>query len=207
MANTYIQTHARLAEPALPPPPANGKKAPDAANTDSARLAIHTALVTDSLEEHHRQAKLDSLMLVKNQLEADMAAANNLLGLGAWLPDWLPVVILKDSVAGKDTIYTVYSPSYAQEFKRSTAEKTIAMDKGKKTAKVHISRSEKFSYLWSLLCDHLIGFLITAVAISLGAPFWFDLLNKLMKLRTSVKEETDSTEGPKNSVSPDKRVG
>jgi hypothetical protein len=29
------------------------------------------------------------------------------------------------------------------------------------------------------------GWLITALAISLGAPFWFDLLNKLMKLRGS----------------------
>lgn len=33
----------------------------------------------------------------------------------------------------------------------------------------------------------LIGWGITALAISLGAPFWFDLLNKLMKLRTSIK--------------------
>jgi hypothetical protein len=31
------------------------------------------------------------------------------------------------------------------------------------------------------------GWLITAFALSLGAPFWFDLLNKVVKLRTSVK--------------------
>ena len=30
------------------------------------------------------------------------------------------------------------------------------------------------------------GFLLTAIAISLGAPFWFDLLNKLMQIRGSV---------------------
>jgi hypothetical protein len=36
----------------------------------------------------------------------------------------------------------------------------------------------------------IIGWLITALAISLGAPFWFDLLNKLMKLRTSVAAGT-----------------
>ncbi|MBS1611809.1 MAG: hypothetical protein JST49_03245 [Bacteroidetes bacterium] len=34
----------------------------------------------------------------------------------------------------------------------------------------------------------LIGFILTALAISLGAPFWFDLLNKVMKLRNSVKK-------------------
>jgi hypothetical protein len=33
------------------------------------------------------------------------------------------------------------------------------------------------------------GFLLTALAICLGAPFWFDLLNKLVKIRgTGTKE-------------------
>ena len=31
----------------------------------------------------------------------------------------------------------------------------------------------------------IIGWLITALALSLGAPFWFDLLNKIIKLRNS----------------------
>jgi hypothetical protein len=34
-----------------------------------------------------------------------------------------------------------------------------------------------------------LGFLLTAFAISLGAPFWFDLLNKLVKLRSAGKKE------------------
>jgi len=34
------------------------------------------------------------------------------------------------------------------------------------------------------------GWIITALALSLGAPFWFDLLNKLMKLRGSVATPT-----------------
>lgn len=33
---------------------------------------------------------------------------------------------------------------------------------------------------------NLLGCLLTAIALSLGAPFWFDLLNKLMKLRGAV---------------------
>lgn len=32
----------------------------------------------------------------------------------------------------------------------------------------------------------IIGWLITALALSLGAPFWFDLLNKMMQLRGSI---------------------
>jgi len=34
------------------------------------------------------------------------------------------------------------------------------------------------------------GYFFTAIAISLGAPFWFDLLNKLMKVRSSTKQST-----------------
>jgi hypothetical protein len=44
---------------------------------------------------------------------------------------------------------------------------------------------------------NLLGCLITALALSLGAPFWFDLLNKFMKLRTSLvtqpKKESSDT--------------
>ena len=39
----------------------------------------------------------------------------------------------------------------------------------------------------------LLGWLLTALAISLGAPFWFDLLNKLMKLRSSVSPDEGKT--------------
>ena len=43
------------------------------------------------------------------------------------------------------------------------------------------------------------GCLLTALAISLGAPFWFDLLSKLMQLRGSKKVE-DSTKNNKNKT-------
>jgi hypothetical protein len=40
------------------------------------------------------------------------------------------------------------------------------------------------------LLKSLLGWTITAIALSMGAPFWFDLLNKLMKLRGSVATPT-----------------
>ena len=44
----------------------------------------------------------------------------------------------------------------------------------------------------------LLGFLITALAICLGAPFWFDLLNKLVRLRgTGAKESSETSLLPK----------
>jgi hypothetical protein len=41
-------------------------------------------------------------------------------------------------------------------------------------------------------CVTVFGWLITALALSLGAPFWFDLLNKLMKLRSAMSISTSS---------------
>lgn len=44
-------------------------------------------------------------------------------------------------------------------------------------------------YPWSQGTDanHVLGFALTALAASLGAPFWFDLLNKLVNLRAGSK--------------------
>ena len=38
------------------------------------------------------------------------------------------------------------------------------------------------------------GWLLTALAVSLGAPFWFDLLNKMMVIRSTVKPHEKSPE-------------
>jgi hypothetical protein len=46
---------------------------------------------------------------------------------------------------------------------------------------------------------HWLGWLITGLAISLGAPFWFDLLNKIIVVRSTVKpQEKSPAEGSKD---------
>jgi hypothetical protein len=48
----------------------------------------------------------------------------------------------------------------------------------------------------SNLGSSLIGWIVTALAVSLGAPFWFDLLNKFMVIRSTVKPyEKSAPEG------------
>ena len=47
---------------------------------------------------------------------------------------------------------------------------------------------------WQHLLLPLLGWLITAGAISLGAPFWFDFLNKFMVVRATVKPHEKSLE-------------
>ncbi len=56
------------------------------------------------------------------------------------------------------------------------------------------AKSEE-SMSWPL---KVIGWLITTVAISLGAPFWFDLLNKFMAVRSSMKPKEKSPEEEKS---------
>ena len=46
---------------------------------------------------------------------------------------------------------------------------------------------------------HWMGWLITALALSLGAPFWFDLLNKFIVVRSTVKPKEKSQDEPSKS--------
>jgi hypothetical protein len=50
------------------------------------------------------------------------------------------------------------------------------------------------SWLLGIIGDHGFGWLLTALAISLGAPFWFDLLNKFIVVRSTVKPKEKSPE-------------
>lgn len=47
---------------------------------------------------------------------------------------------------------------------------------------------------WENILEPLLGWTTTALAISLGAPFWFDLLNKMMVIRSTVKPREKSRE-------------
>jgi hypothetical protein len=61
---------------------------------------------------------------------------------------------------------------------------------------------------WDDVIAPLLGWLITAFAATLGAPFWFDLLNKFMVIRSTVKphekspEEGSEDRQPKTPPSP-----
>ena len=56
---------------------------------------------------------------------------------------------------------------------------------------------------WQEISDHWIGWLITALAVSLGAPFWFDVLNKIIVIRSTVKPaEKSGPEASKDCQSP-----
>jgi hypothetical protein len=51
-----------------------------------------------------------------------------------------------------------------------------------------------FGEAWHAYLVPVIGWLLTAFAITLGAPFWFDILNKIMVIRSTVKPHEKSPE-------------
>lgn len=163
--------------------------------------------------------KLDSLLAIKKQLQEDISKANSILGFGGWPPDTIFVNI----DPAKNTRYYI-PPIDEQSIPKSVRDSVVIeyelakngepTKKVKKAGNVYVikesfSINEKFHYLFRLLKNHFFGFLMTAMAISLGAPFWFDFLNKIMKLRTSSKEEINipADSASATTTSPLNRVG
>lgn len=145
------------------------------------------------------QKKLDSLLDIKKMLDIDINNANSILGVGGWLPDTV-----------KLSITQISNKKISSPFIDEALIPTRKPDKINPDGSEHFKFQfwEKLLAFFSLLHLHFWGFLTTALAISLGAPFWFDLLNKLMKLRTSVKQPTDSTYTTNaDSLSPLNRIG
>jgi hypothetical protein len=57
--------------------------------------------------------------------------------------------------------------------------------------------------LWNDVLAPVVGWLITALAAMLGAPFWFDVLNKVMVIRSTVKpHEKRPEKAPKDRPAP-----
>ncbi|HXO22575.1 MAG TPA: hypothetical protein VOA87_21850 [Thermoanaerobaculia bacterium] len=56
--------------------------------------------------------------------------------------------------------------------------------------------------LGSTILFHLWGWLLTAIAASLGAPFWFDMLNKVITIRSAGKAPEETPKSPKEVPQP-----
>ena len=63
-------------------------------------------------------------------------------------------------------------------------------------------KNEKFTCSFYWLFQAIIGWFITIAAVSLGAPFWFDLLRKVSNIRKSLKVEKNVPDSQKVSRTP-----
>jgi hypothetical protein len=55
----------------------------------------------------------------------------------------------------------------------------------------------------ALFWTKILGILLTAIAASLGAPFWFDLLNRFVSIRSTGKAPEERPKGPKEVLQPE----
>lgn len=144
-------------------------------------------------------AKLDSILLIKKKLDADIDKANSILGAGSWLPNSVKVAF--NPIENKK----YFTPDIDEKLLICHEPYHIDPDG---TLYYRFTFWQKLGSFFLISILHFWGFITTALALSLGAPFWFDLLNKLMQLRTSIKESTDSTDLTINrNISPLNRVG
>ncbi|HKP73995.1 MAG TPA: hypothetical protein VJT67_00570 [Longimicrobiaceae bacterium] len=59
------------------------------------------------------------------------------------------------------------------------------------------------AWRWKAIWAKLLGLILTAIAVSLGAPFWFDMLNKVINIRAAGRAPD---ERPKDPEAKDKRL-
>jgi hypothetical protein len=141
-------------------------------SADTKRIA-DTSNVADPLD------RFDTLLGISDHLQADIMKAHYILGSGCLLPDSVKVINRQN---GERT----YDPALESAF-LSPAQKA------QKDGYIYFSCSDKWSYFFWLIWHHFFGYLITAIAITLGAPFWYDILSKVMSLKTGKKETVNGT--------------
>lgn len=150
----------------------------------------------DSLGIDGIQTRLDSLFGVYGSIKLEAEKANAVMGYN--VPDSLGVHGKKLDSTQITTVaktlqptqriiggYIVNFPSIFLAKKTSKYYEIAEFKKTKKDKKVKYYASLKW---FSFFFDNFWGYLLTALAISLGAPFWFDLLSKLVKVRSSVQK-------------------
>ena len=164
-------------------------------------IKIVTKLERDPVLREQVVQQANAFMTTNPNLEKEMEAAKlNLIALQT-------TTSASDTTRAKINIYAADTARYkalmaTRDSLVSRADSLINTDLKKVNSTLGIGLSTYSCGFGINKCffQSLLGWLITALAISLGAPFWFDLLNKLMKLRNSVT--TASTAAAPTSNSP-----
>jgi hypothetical protein len=138
----------------------------------------------------------DKLSSVKNELKGNIDTANNMLAIG-----WGDFGARPDS----DIIFNTskYKPELDALYKLALLKGDSAHARQTAVSQLYSIHYMKLKIGYvlrqTLHGKKFLGFIILAFAVCLGAPFWFDLLNKLIKLRSSGKKE-ESTDDDKTQT-------
>ncbi|MBI1780585.1 MAG: hypothetical protein HYR66_04370 [Sphingobacteriales bacterium] len=144
-----------------------------------------TVIRTETKTDSSTVTKIDSIIQSNpsdkyldsayNMLRGDAETVQGILGLRG-------IASKKDSGVCKELL-----AGFDSAIKKTTdsEKRNQLIDARKKASECCLTSVQSSSPYQTNSFIVFIGWLITAFAISLGAPFWFDLLNKLVKLRES----------------------
>jgi len=92
--------------------------------------------------------------------------------------------------SGADLVALLKTPSSVAA---AAPQTTAPTDRNHELFLVLVSPGKRL--FWRTAAFHWLGWVLTAIAVSLGAPFWFDMLDKFITIRSSVA-------GPENQPAP-----
>jgi len=80
----------------------------------------------------------------------------------------------------------------AGKLKDEFADMSLPVGWGRVNTEAATAKTSGIAKFWSDYLAVALGWLLTAFAVTLGAPFWFDVLNKIVMFRTSLKPPASS---------------
>jgi hypothetical protein len=177
---TLRQSIVAAAQNATPPKGSSPKELAEntAAANDAQKNAAETKAAADKAATAAKDAEAKVAAakddVTKAEAEKVLAAAKNETATAAAKRD-AAAKVAAEKAAEANPIQTQISNA-----KQALASvDSLGIPLGRKNGKIFPDGENGF--------EVFLGWLITAVAISLGAPFWFDMLNKIMVIRSTVK--------------------
>jgi hypothetical protein len=149
---------------------------------DSLNPSFHRRL---SYLQARKKRVTDSVTLLKDTLARLLSQQKNqTAGMGPTPKQRIGDLKLRNEIARDSSLLVYYNGVKFPEYQRMRSLE-------ERCAYIHSRRSKKM-WLYSPLqrggIETLAGWIITALAIMLGAPFWFDLLGKLISIRGAGKK-------------------
>ena len=144
-------------------------------------------------------------------VNADSLAIANKL----WVNPTLRQQIVNRAQADQDKLQNLISAKYPDPNNPTKPEVQAPDDKSVLTSRTILSEvgdligwQTEFTVahnrdLWATVAaswEHIPGWILTIIAVSLGAPFWFDTLNRFMNIRSSGLNPSEGQKGPRKEA-------
>ncbi len=176
-------------------------------------------------QNNHITKVNDSLQKIANRLQADIYKAQNIIAVNWLIPDSIRIFTSGNEIPNVPFGYVKHkyqievldtsSKNDKKDVQKDTVlvwsllHESIELESFDKAIPPTYSTTfnesqidvDQSTYKWSygLKSKNLWGYILTALAISLGSPFWFDLLNKLINLRNSIQPRKQDKQGSGNT--------